>query len=119
MEHALLECPVAKDLWRRVLRWWNMGGFSFSNMEQLFKGSKPNDQTNSISSLWQAVTWVTGYSIWRNRNLALFQKKKGSGPTMLNEVQIKSFEWISRRSKKLKFEWIQWLVNPSFVEDHG
>ncbi|XP_071713623.1 uncharacterized protein [Rutidosis leptorrhynchoides] len=82
VEHILLKCSFAKDTWNRVFRWWGIDRPLYSCLEEMFIG----DIGGSKSMLWQAVEWVSGYLIWKNRNLTLFQRKKGNGPMMLNEV---------------------------------
>ncbi|XP_071705283.1 uncharacterized protein [Rutidosis leptorrhynchoides] len=121
VEHILLECNFAKDLWDRVARWWNMSISNHLPLEDRFKGlshvNTPHAYT--ISSFRQAIEWVCGYSIWQNRNQVVFRKKKGTGPTILSEIQTRSFEWLSTRSKKIKIDWNQWLLNPNSYHDHG
>ncbi|XP_071700716.1 uncharacterized protein [Rutidosis leptorrhynchoides] len=118
VEHLMLKCSFAKDLWDRVFRWWNLTNHSYSSLEECFKG-KRDPTSNRSSKVWQAIEWVCGYIIWQNRNNAIFQKKNGNGPMTLNEIQVKSFEWLSKRSKIPNFAWHQWLLNPSFYDDHG
>ncbi|XP_071719423.1 uncharacterized protein [Rutidosis leptorrhynchoides] len=94
------------------------GNVSFSSLEEMFESRKPSSQSPSKSFLWQGIEW-TCYTIWRNRNLAIFQKKKGNCPMTLNEIQVKSFEWIARRLKASSLDWNQWLLNPLIQDDHG
>ncbi|XP_071687592.1 uncharacterized protein [Rutidosis leptorrhynchoides] len=118
VDHILLNCSFAKDIWDRLYRWWNMGNLMHTNLEDLFKGI--NKATSSSSSkLWQAVVWICGYLIWQNKNSTIFRNYKGNGPVLLNEIQIKAYEWISKRSNKFKLDWNQWLINPSSFDDHG
>ncbi|XP_071687497.1 uncharacterized protein [Rutidosis leptorrhynchoides] len=119
VEHILIKCSLAKDLWNRVYRWWNLGQVMDCNIGERFKGIQTAGVANTPSKLWQAIELICGYLIWQNRNNTIFRKKKGNGPVLLNELQIKSFEWISSRSKKLKLDWNQWLLNPSSFDDHG
>ncbi|XP_071740678.1 uncharacterized protein [Rutidosis leptorrhynchoides] len=118
VEHIFLRCSVAIDIWDRVFRWWNKSFMAFANLETAFSG-KSNAYASSFSKLWQAVEWICGYTIWKNRNAIVFRNLKGTGPMLLNEIQIKSCEWISKRSNKLKIDWNQWLVNPCSFADHG
>ncbi|XP_071704372.1 uncharacterized protein [Rutidosis leptorrhynchoides] len=119
VDHTFLHCNFAKYLWAQVLRWWKASRPSYSNLEELFCGVHDPSQINQHSSIWKAIEWVCGYVIWRNRNNTLFRQKKNNGPMALCEVQIRAFEWISRRSKKAKLDWGQWLLNPSVFDDHG
>ncbi|XP_071689310.1 uncharacterized protein [Rutidosis leptorrhynchoides] len=102
VDHILIKCSFAKDLWSRVYRWWNIGNSVDIDLDERFKWKI--NVANSTSKLWQAIEWICGYTIWQNRNQAIFRKKKGNGPMALNEIQINSFEWISSRSKKIKLD---------------
>ncbi|XP_071708309.1 uncharacterized protein [Rutidosis leptorrhynchoides] len=119
INHTFLECTFVKDIWFRVHKWWNSSCSIGTNLDDLFSGKSNGSQSNDISVLWQAIVWTCGYIIWKNRNNTIFHNKKGNGPTILNEIQLKSFEWISRRSKKSSLDWNQWLLNPSTFDDHG
>ncbi|XP_071712611.1 uncharacterized protein [Rutidosis leptorrhynchoides] len=118
-EHILFQCTFAVDIWSRVSRWWSSNPSSTSNYSALFSGTTSSSNPNNYSKLWQAIEWITGYLLWKNRNNMVFKKKKGNGPLLLSEIQIKSFEWISNRSRKLSLTWLQWLTNPSSFNDIG
>ncbi|GKA81410.1 hypothetical protein Tco_0788102 [Tanacetum coccineum] len=67
---------------------------------------------SDAKDLWQAVLWVTGYYIWKNRNAQVFKNKYDSALRVFHEVQLRSFEWICRRSKKRNFRWEKWIERP-------
>ncbi|XP_071740729.1 uncharacterized protein [Rutidosis leptorrhynchoides] len=119
VEHILPKCSYVSDLWDRVFRWWQMRPMNQVCLDQRFKGFKPTATTNAFSKIWQAIEWTCGYVIWQNRNRVVFQKKKESVPMALNEVQIRSFEWITNRSKKLNIDWHQWFLKPNSFDDKG
>ncbi|XP_071688222.1 uncharacterized protein [Rutidosis leptorrhynchoides] len=122
VEHILIDYAFAKDLWERVSRWWNSSIPIHSSLEERFKGIRGNvnpNLTNTSSVFRQAIEWVCGYVIWQNRNHVIIRKKKGNGPLALMEIQTRSFEWLSSRSKKVKIYWNQWLLNPSYFGDLG
>ncbi|XP_071739044.1 uncharacterized protein [Rutidosis leptorrhynchoides] len=119
VEHIFIHCFFAKDLWSRVFRWWKINRKMYTQLEDMFKGIENPSQPTNTSNLWMAIEWVTAYFIWQNCNHTLFQNKKIIGPMALNEVQMKSFEWISRRSRKRSLDWFQWLLDPTVFDDHG
>ncbi|XP_071694717.1 uncharacterized protein [Rutidosis leptorrhynchoides] len=116
VEHIMLHCPFAKDIWSRVFRWWNIGVPNYTNLGDIFQGKHGS---GSLSKLWQAIKWISGYIIWQKRNQTLFRNKKGNGPTTLKGIHIKTYEWVKHRSKKTSIDWIQWLLNPKSFDDHG
>ncbi|XP_071719608.1 uncharacterized protein [Rutidosis leptorrhynchoides] len=118
IEHVLIRCSVALDVWTRVSRWWNSNIRASIDVNSRFSGFSSSG-SNTKSVLWQAIEWITGYILWKNRNNVIFKRKKGNAPMILNEIQVKAFDWISNRSKKHRLVWSQWLLNPNTFGDHG
>ena len=57
--------------------------------------------------------WTSGYYIWKERNDRVFKGKVSSTNKIVQDIQLKSYEWIVRRStKKIDLEWQQWLFDP-------
>lgn len=71
------------------------------------------------TSLWQVVTWVTGYHIWKERNNRVFGAKASSVNKNVQYIKLQSFKWIVRREKKthcvgISGSVIQLIVNQIF-----
>ncbi|XP_071739493.1 uncharacterized protein [Rutidosis leptorrhynchoides] len=113
VDHSIIFCEHALDVWDRVFNWWNMGNFSNFSLLEIFNGKGNNVMSSFGRKVWQALLWIAAYLIWKNSNNMVFQGKSWNGPVALNEVQIKSFEWISYRSRGRSFDWLTWLSNPS------
>nr|GEW31915.1 RNA-directed DNA polymerase, eukaryota, reverse transcriptase zinc-binding domain protein [Tanacetum cinerariifolium] len=62
--------------------------------------------------LWNAVLRVAGYLIWKRRNDRVFRGNSVNIVRLFQDIQLKSYEWINRRSKSIKFEWEKWIVRP-------
>ncbi|XP_071724716.1 uncharacterized protein [Rutidosis leptorrhynchoides] len=103
VDHVLIFCKHAQEVWTRVYNWWNRGSFSHFSINELLRGD---------INIWQAVTWSTSYFIWRNRNNKVFHDKSWNAPVALNEIQVCSFDWISRRIKGSTIDWNVWITNP-------
>ncbi|XP_071727241.1 uncharacterized protein [Rutidosis leptorrhynchoides] len=108
VEHSILSCRLAHDIWCRVFKWWNRGGLASLSLVELVRDSA------NIGLIWQGVTWVTSCLIWKNRNNMVFQNKSWSAPVALCEIQAISFDWISCKYKEVKIDWNMWLTRPSF-----
>ncbi|XP_071718854.1 uncharacterized protein [Rutidosis leptorrhynchoides] len=113
VDHALVSCRLASDVWNRVYKWWNLGSCSLSCVSESLQGRTSHSVSFLGKKNWQAVEWICVYYIWKNRNLEVFHKKASIVPVLVNEIQVKSFEWISCRLKGNKIEWLSWLSNPS------
>ncbi|XP_071687593.1 uncharacterized protein [Rutidosis leptorrhynchoides] len=112
VEHSMIFCKVARDTWDRVYKWWGLGNFNTFSVDEILNGDGINISSKD-RKIWQAVEWVCGYLLWKNRNHKVFRNKDWTSAMIFNEVQIKSYEWISKRLKSKLIEWHQWLVNPS------
>ncbi|XP_071707907.1 pectinesterase 2-like [Rutidosis leptorrhynchoides] len=65
------------------------------------------------AKVWQAMVWTFFYLIWKNWNQKVFNNSFWSPPVALNDIQVKSYEWVAKRCKRKKIEWLDWLQNPS------
>ncbi|XP_071718540.1 uncharacterized protein [Rutidosis leptorrhynchoides] len=113
IEHTLVFCKHAFDLWSKVYSWWGLGHVSNLSMSEILRGNTLASSSGLGKKIWQAVEWVCAYLIWKNRNNKVFREKCWNISVAFNEVQLKSFEWISLRLKKKKIEWLSWLNDPS------
>ncbi|XP_071718450.1 uncharacterized protein [Rutidosis leptorrhynchoides] len=112
IEHSLVFCKHAFDVWARVYKWWGLDSFSNLSTSETFLGSINATSSGLGSKIWQAVDWTSGYILWKNRNNKVYKNKSSCGPSVLSEIQVISFDWISRRLKGKQLDWHIWLVNP-------
>ncbi|XP_071727211.1 uncharacterized protein [Rutidosis leptorrhynchoides] len=112
VEHSLILCKFAMEVWERVCKWWGFANVVSLSISEAFLGKSSQHLSPLQILIWQAVEWSTGYLIWKNRNQKVFKDKSWSGPMALNEIQVISFEWISRRIKGKSIDWLTWLSNP-------
>ncbi|XP_071713515.1 uncharacterized protein [Rutidosis leptorrhynchoides] len=119
VDHKLCTCSFAKDIRLRVFKWWKNNLHLYSSMAEMFRQKRSGQHTDAPSKIWQAIEWVVGYSLWKNRNLRLFRNEKVIAPVVFNEIQVTSFQWLANRSKKLALDRNEWLINPGIYDDHG
>ena len=71
------------------------------------------DVPNNSLHLPQAVIWTSRYFIWKMRNERVFKNKVSSLNKIVQDIQLKSFEWITRRAGKISdMNWQHWLFDP-------
>ncbi|GJX49792.1 RNA-directed DNA polymerase, eukaryota, reverse transcriptase zinc-binding domain protein [Tanacetum coccineum] len=118
--HCLVTCDLAMSVWIKIFNWWKMGTISVFTIDELFSRNGDINIPASLASVWQAVIWTSGYFIWKERNNRVFCKKVSSANNIVQDIQLKSFEWIVRRSKKYKgIDWQQWLWDPRNIRFSG
>ncbi|XP_071731446.1 uncharacterized protein [Rutidosis leptorrhynchoides] len=105
VEHSIILCNFALDIWKRVFDWWNLGPYTNMSINESFMGDGHSFTSVMGKQLWQATEWVTGYMIWKSINATVFSKAKSTSAMVFKEVQIKSFEWFSDRIKGISIEW--------------
>ncbi|XP_071699505.1 uncharacterized protein [Rutidosis leptorrhynchoides] len=111
-DHTLLFCSFAQDIWSRINSWWGLGSFSNLSFNEILRGNSGVSMSPFGKKIWQAIEWISAYYIWKNRNNRVFRGNTWSVAVTLNEIQVKSFEWISVRNRGKKFDWYTWLSNP-------
>ncbi|XP_071728090.1 uncharacterized protein [Rutidosis leptorrhynchoides] len=112
IDHSLIFCRYAMDIWVRVYNWWGLGTVTNLSISEVFRGKCNRSLSPIWSRIWQSIEWTCGYMIWKNRNQKVFSNSSWCGATGLMEIQLKSFEWISSRLKNHRLDWLGWISNP-------
>ncbi|XP_071738800.1 uncharacterized protein [Rutidosis leptorrhynchoides] len=60
VEHAIILCKVAKDIWKAIYNWWGSNPPDNASLSNHFSGSGRDNLTGGNKKIWQAVEWVTG-----------------------------------------------------------
>ncbi|XP_071688865.1 uncharacterized protein [Rutidosis leptorrhynchoides] len=97
VNHSLILCKHAFEVWGKVFDWWGRGVIPYANVGDLFLDTGQS-ASHMGKFIWQAVVWTCSYLIWKNRNQKVYNNKCWNVPVALNEIQVKSFEWIAKRS---------------------
>ncbi|GKD26040.1 RNA-directed DNA polymerase, eukaryota, reverse transcriptase zinc-binding domain protein, partial [Tanacetum coccineum] len=111
--HCLVTCDLAMSVWVKVFNSWRVGSVNAFSIDELFSSNGSVNVPTFLARVWQAVIWTSGYFIWKERNARVFGKKVSSTNKIVQDIQLKSYEWIMRRSNKYKeLDWQQWLWDP-------
>ncbi|GJR85663.1 reverse transcriptase domain, reverse transcriptase zinc-binding domain protein [Tanacetum coccineum] len=111
--HSLVLCDLARGVWEKIFSWWKVGNVNAFTIDELFSANGGVNVPSLSSRFWQAVIWTTGYYIWKERNARVFGKKISSVNKIVQGIQLKSYEWIVRRTKnKRVLDWHQWVRDP-------
>ena len=113
INHSLLFCNMAWSIWVKIFDWLKGGNVDVFTIGDMFRHNGFRSQSIENREWWQVVTWVTGYFIWKERNNRVFNNKVTSVNKIVQDIQLKSFHWISRRSKNGSWCWQEWLRDPN------
>ncbi|XP_071739149.1 uncharacterized protein [Rutidosis leptorrhynchoides] len=112
LSQSSTSCAKACDIWVNIFSWWGINWVSNGNISDLLQGNSGNLGSDLGNDVWQAVLWTCCYLIWKNRNEKVFKYKGWNVPVAVREIQVKSFEWISKRCKTKHLDWHNWLHTP-------
>ncbi|XP_071713997.1 uncharacterized protein [Rutidosis leptorrhynchoides] len=65
VNHSLIHCKHAFEVWCKVFYWWGRCGIPFINVGDLFI-DWGQASTSVRKGIWQAVVWTCSYLIWKN-----------------------------------------------------
>ncbi|GJV17568.1 RNA-directed DNA polymerase, eukaryota, reverse transcriptase zinc-binding domain protein [Tanacetum coccineum] len=112
LDHCLVLCPKVQLLWKRVFEWWALENIDVFSVQDVLNLTDINSFNGIDRERWKAVIWSTLYIIWINRNQLIFRRNGSMIPDLFKEVQLRSFEWISARSKKYEVKREEWFGGP-------
>ncbi|XP_071741318.1 uncharacterized protein [Rutidosis leptorrhynchoides] len=74
VNHSIVSCKFASDVWSRIYNWGKLGPCSCSNVD-ILEGNIAHASTSLGQKIWQVVVWVCAYYLWKNRNLKVFHNE--------------------------------------------
>ncbi|XP_071726964.1 uncharacterized protein [Rutidosis leptorrhynchoides] len=98
-----------------VFQWWGLGAFSNLSFNEILRGNSGVSMSTFGKKIWHAIEWISAYYIWKNRNNKNFRGTSWSAPVSLNEISVKSFEWISLRSRGKKVRLAYLVEQPALL----
>ena len=116
IEHLLIGCVVAREVWHVVLNEWNilerMPGL-YARLEEWWTVQPAvKSQRRDIWSVLILVMW----SIWSHRNNVVFNGEAVSANLVIGRIREEVEQW--RRARLLRGERFRWLVaGPSRGQD--
>lgn len=112
VDHTLVSCHFATGIWFAVSKWCNTDLSCFNSFsDDVLGGCTLNQVQRSDEPYWQAILYAAGWSIWKARNASVMQSTPLIAAKILTEIQLKSYSWISNRSKT-NLTWTRWLLAP-------
>ncbi|GJS56818.1 hypothetical protein Tco_0651602 [Tanacetum coccineum] len=112
LDHCFVLCLKVQLLWKRVFEWRALENIDVFSVHDVLNLTDINSFNGINKERWKAVIWSTLYIIWSNRNQLIFRRNGSMIPDLFKEVQLRSFKWISARSKKDEVKREEWFGGP-------
>ncbi|GKE99018.1 hypothetical protein Tco_0022369, partial [Tanacetum coccineum] len=93
IDHAFFFCNMASSVWSKVFKWWKVGPLNAFTAKDILThvGGSHFSSQNKVK--------------WQFRNERVFKAKVHSANKIFQEIQLKCYEWISRRAKRGAVPW--------------
>lgn len=116
VDHMIALCKWSFDIWEKIFEWWNLGNVNAFTSKDILIHNGNSGMSDKCKVVWQVVVRTTTYFIWKERNIKCFGKKNSSVFHIIQDIKLKSFEWVTRRSKWRDINWFVWVNNPACFE---
>lgn len=111
-EHLFLHCCKTKEVWNRVLQWWQLP-FTFPEsciflLDQISSATTSKD----LNLLFQQLCSTTLWSIWYFRNKFIFRSELWNPDNILQFIQSRTFLWAKGFSHMPSTSFSDWIQFP-------
>ncbi|GJQ94337.1 RNA-directed DNA polymerase, eukaryota [Tanacetum coccineum] len=110
--HIFFSCPLARQVWNKFLRWWEMDSISFDRYEDWLSWLNNTRFPKQLKTFLEGICYIMWWLIWRFRNQVLFGSKQPRRDLLFDDIVQLSYLWISNRCK-FKINSVSWLKNPN------
>ena len=112
--HLFFTCPMMKNLYKAITRWWDVKMLEVSNYEEWWSWLNSLRLLPKIKMVLQGVFYITWWLAWKFRNQIIFGPNNMPKGRLFDDIIAFSFSWCRSRSKSC-FSRIDWLKNPSLI----
>ncbi|GJS83857.1 RNA-directed DNA polymerase, eukaryota [Tanacetum coccineum] len=114
INHVLFRCDLAKIIFRRICRWWDLDWHDIESFSDWFSWFSLIRLTAKSKSMLEGVFCVAWWSIWGLRNRIIFNETPPRRSVIFDDIVSFSFTWCSSRCNRV-FSWDSWLKNPHLI----
>ncbi|GJV39867.1 RNA-directed DNA polymerase, eukaryota, partial [Tanacetum coccineum] len=112
--HLFYSCNLARTLWRKIARWWEIDITDFSCYEEWIAWFKTTRFSKAQKEMLEGVFYVMWWMIWKFRNQVLFGSSHPRMELLFDDIVSYSFTWCSNRCKN-NIDWISWMKCPKSI----
>ncbi|GKA05709.1 RNA-directed DNA polymerase, eukaryota [Tanacetum coccineum] len=112
--HLFYSCNLARTLWRKIARWWEIDIPDFSCYEEWIAWFKTTRFSKAQKEMLEGVFYVMWWMIWKFRNQVLFGSSHPRMELLFDDIVSYSFTWCSNRCK-INIDWISWMNCPKSI----
>ena len=95
MDHLLVQCAMAQDIWNLLLSSFGYSWVLPLSIHNLFEAWMFGSGSSKRKLLWRASFFVTVWAIRKERNQRSFEGKSFSTPAVFNRLKFHVALWVS------------------------
>ncbi|GLU12369.1 hypothetical protein SLE2022_290540 [Rubroshorea leprosula] len=118
VDHFLLNCDFAYNIWMRVCRWWGLTTVLSNTCVSMFHHHWWNGG-KTVNKAWMAVWFAVVWTLWLGRNDKVFQDLEASADKLFDLIQIRSLHWVKGKVGLDNVVLTDWKSNPLRSLKHG
>nr|GEV13440.1 hypothetical protein [Tanacetum cinerariifolium] len=101
-QHLFIDCPIASELWRMVIKWWKLVNHP-QNLHSLLSWS---DTVNFMDTAKTTLWFTPLLGLFGDTETVFFYSKPPQKDTLGDDVKIFSHAWIMHRNTNLNPNWL-------------
>ena len=114
-DHLFLHCPLAQRVWSYVLQKFKVSWVLPQGVNQLIEADFMMHRDKKTNLLWSLVIHAVLWSLWKERNLRIFEEKEGSLANIIEAVYYWVALWASVHKELSQFPFKDWLRGWDFL----
>ncbi|GLT95879.1 hypothetical protein SLE2022_135360 [Rubroshorea leprosula] len=118
VDHFLLNCDFAYNIWMRVCRWWGLTTVLSNTYLSMFHQHWWNGG-KTVYKAWMAVWFAVVWTLWLGTNDKVFQDLEASADKLFDLIQIRSLHWVKGKVGLDNVDLTDWKSNPLRSLKHG
>ncbi|GJV78097.1 RNA-directed DNA polymerase, eukaryota, reverse transcriptase zinc-binding domain protein [Tanacetum coccineum] len=99
--HAFFECNIAKEVFRKITRWWDISCMEVSCYEDWLTWLLNLPLHSKHKHLLEGVCYISWWLIWIFRNKSIFGSDPPLKSSLFDDVVARSFIWMKASSSKI------------------
>nr|GEV37122.1 RNA-directed DNA polymerase, eukaryota [Tanacetum cinerariifolium] len=101
IHHTLIQCALAKLVFRKVCRWWDLPWQDLSSVSDWSSWFSTIRLSHKLKEMLEGVFYIAWWSIWVFCNRSIFDASPLRRPVIFDDIVSLSFIWSSSRCSKI------------------
>lgn len=110
--HIFCTCLLIDRVWKHFIFWLNCPAPLPRQINEHFSFLPAPIQNKSEAETWHTVWLATMWTLWRYRNKCIFDGETFEQGTIVRDILIFSWRWLSTLKPSFAYSFSQWSSNP-------